>query len=219
MLTRPGGGGAYGVHCGRRYNRGVLPILLIHGGLWEPMDAERFWVRPGIVEGLTERGYPVIAPDRLKYAPSWRAEVEHLERGLPEGKFVVVGGSNGCSVAARLAVEHPHRVERLILAWPATNGDPEVDAATREHLIAQGATDTMVGDLLSGETIRGVRDAQLATLNLSVFGSVPENRMHQRWTVEALLKAGAVELEGCPEPPRPEFAAYRERFIECMTAR
>ena len=126
---------------------------------------------------------------------------------------------NGCSVAARLAVANPHRVQRLILAWPATNGDPDVDAATAEHLRAQGATQEIVDSLMDGETIRGVRDAQLATLNLSVLGSVPENRIHQRWTVDALVKAGAVELEGCPEPPRPEFAAYRERFIECMTAR
>ena len=197
----------------------MLPILLIHGGLWEPMDAEQFWVRPGIVRGLTERGHTVIAPDRLPYAPSWAAEVEHLLPSLPDGKFLVVAGSNGCSVAARLALAHPDRVERLVLAWPVTTGDPEVDAATGEHLRTQGATDTMVDDLLSGETLRGVRDAQLATLKLSVLGSVPENRIHQRWTVDALLKAGAVELEGCPEPPRPEFAAYRERFIECTTAR
>jgi pimeloyl-ACP methyl ester carboxylesterase len=197
----------------------MLPILLIHGGLWEPMDAERFWVRPGIVEGLTERGHTVIAPDRLPYAPSWAAEVEHLLPWLPAGKVVLVGGSNGCSVAARLAVENPHRVERLILAWPPSNGDPEADAATAEHLRAQGATEEVVDALMEGETIRGVRDAQLAALKPCVLGSVPENRIHQRWTVAALVKAGAVELEGCPEPPRPEFAAYRERFIECMTAR
>jgi pimeloyl-ACP methyl ester carboxylesterase len=197
----------------------MLPILLIHGGLWEPMDAERFWVRPGIVEGLTERGYTVIAPDRLPYAPSWSAEVEHLLPRLPEGKFVVVGGSNGCSVAARLAAENPHRVERLILAWPPSNGEPDVDAATEGHLREQGATDTIVADLMEGETIRGVRNAQLARMNLSVLGSVPENRIHQRWTVDALVKAGAVELEGCPEPPRPEFPPYRDRFIECIAGR
>jgi len=197
----------------------MLPILLIHGGLWEPMDAERFWVRPGIVEGLTERGYTVIAPDRLPYAPSWAAEVEHLLPRLPEGKFVVVGGSNGCSVAARLAAENPHRVERLILAWPPTNGEPAVDAATEEHLTNQGATHEVVNSLMEGETIRGVRDAQLARMNFSVLGSVPENRIHQRWTVDALVKLGARELEGCPEPPRPDFPPYRDRFIECTTAR
>ena len=197
----------------------MLPILLIHGGLWEPMDAERFWVRPGVVEGLTRRGHTVIAPDRLPYAPSWAAEVEHVARGLPDGRFLVVGGSNGCSVAVRLALEHPERVARLILAWPVTTGDPEVDAATGEHLRAQGASEEVVSQLLDGQTIRGVTDAQLATLELSVLASVPENRIHQRRTVDALLKAGVVELEGCPEPPRPEFAAYRERFIEGMTAR
>jgi pimeloyl-ACP methyl ester carboxylesterase len=183
------------------------------------MDAERFWVRPGIVEGLTERGYAVLAPDRLPCAPNWSAEVEHLLPMLPEGKSVVVGGSNGCSVAARLAAENPHRVERLILAWPPSNGEPDVDAATVGHLREQGASDTIVADLMDGETIRGVRDGQLAAMNFSVLGSVPENRIHQRWTVDALVKLGAKELEGCPEPPRPEFPPYRDSFIECMTGR
>ena len=123
------------------------------------------------------------------------------------------------SVAARLAVENPHRVERLILAWPPTNGEPAVDAATEEHLTNQGATHEVVNSLKEGETIRGVRDAQLARMNFSVLGSVPENRIHQRRTVDALVKLGARELEGCPEPPRPDFPPYRDRFIECMTAR
>lgn len=204
----------------------MLPILLVHGGLWEPMDAERFWVRPGIVADLTDRGHVVIAPDRLKFAPSWAAEVEHLLPSLPDGRVVVVGGSNGCSVATRLAVEHPDRIEGLILAWPVTIGDPDVDASASEHLKAQGATDEIVHQLLDGGTIRGVTDEQLANLStrVAVMPSVPENRIHQRRTVDALLSTvnGSKELRGCPEPPRPEFAAYKGGFgdaIECMSAR
>ncbi|HEX6454392.1 MAG TPA: hypothetical protein VF060_33645 [Trebonia sp.] len=34
----------------------VTTLLLIHGGLWEDMDAERFWRRPGITGGPERRG-------------------------------------------------------------------------------------------------------------------------------------------------------------------
>ena len=210
-----------GRHPGGRASQcGVLPILLVHGGLWEPMDAARFWVRPGIVADLTDRGHVVIAPDRLTFAPSWAAEVEYLLPRLPHGKVVVIGGSNGCSVAARLAVEHPERIGGLILAWPATNGDPQVDASASDHLRTQGASDEIVANLLDGGTIRGVTDEQLATLpmKVAVLRSIPENRMHQRRTVDALLATvkGSVQLPGCPEPPRPDFAQHRPEFIEAI---
>jgi pimeloyl-ACP methyl ester carboxylesterase len=198
----------------------MLPLLLIHGGLWEPMDAERFWVRPGVVAGLTDRGYTVTAPDRLPSAPSWAAEVEHLLPLLPHEKVVVVAGSNGCSVGARLAADHPERIAGLILAWPAAAGDTEMDAAAHNHLRRQGATHNVVDDLLAGGTLRGVTDEQLANLpgRVAVLGSRPENRIHQRRTVDALLRIvnGSVELTSCPEPPRPEFAPYRPALVEAL---
>ena len=40
------------------------PIVLIHGGLGEGMDADRFWFRPGVVGGLRAAGFFVVAPDR-----------------------------------------------------------------------------------------------------------------------------------------------------------
>ena len=53
-------------------------MVLVHGGLWEDMDAERFWVRPGVVAGLAGAGVEVVAPDRLPRPDSWAAEVRHL---------------------------------------------------------------------------------------------------------------------------------------------
>ena len=50
-------------------------LLLIHGGLGEPMDADRFWVRPGVVAGLRARGFAVAAPDRLSTVEGWHREV------------------------------------------------------------------------------------------------------------------------------------------------
>lgn len=174
-------------------------LVLVHGGLWEDMDADRFWVRPGVVAGLAAAGVEVLAPDRLPRPDSWAAEVEHLLRVLPEAPATVVAGSNGCSVAARLAIEHVRRVERLVLAWPATAGDPTVDEWSRQHGVPEG--------MLAGETLRGVTDAELTSLRVPVAVVPADNLFHQRLTSDALLRTlpGAVELPACPEPPRPDF--------------
>jgi hypothetical protein len=74
---------------------------------------------------------------------------------------------------------------------------------------------------LVGQTLRGVADAELATLRMPVgaLPSAPENPVHQRHTVDALLRRvrHARKLPGCPEPPRPEFPAYLERFLTAVT--
>jgi pimeloyl-ACP methyl ester carboxylesterase len=183
-------------------------MVLVHGGLWEDMDAERFWVRPGVVAALADRGVDVLAPDRAVRARSWAEEVEHLLPLLPAGPVTLVGGSNGCSVAARIAVEQPARVDRLVLAWPATAHDAEVDAWTLELGVPAG--------MLAGDTLRGVADAELAGLRLPVaVVPAPGGPFHQRPTVAALLALipGATELPGCPESPRPDFPAYLDGFV------
>jgi pimeloyl-ACP methyl ester carboxylesterase len=185
----------------------VTTMLLVHGGLWGDEDAEFFWHRPGITGGLVERGVEVVAPDRLWRAESWAAEADWLA-DRAGGPAVVVAGSYGCSAAARLAVERPDIVRRLVLAWPGTANDPEVDAFTREALAGFGASEQVIDALLGGETLRGVTDDELYALGMpvAVVPCVPENRTHQRRTVDALKDfTGAVELAGCPEPPRPGF--------------
>ncbi len=109
----------------------VTMILLVHGGLWDDgMDADRFWHKPGVVSGLERRGFDVLAPDRMPRPPHWTAEADHLLATLRDRPTAaVVAGSNGCSAAVRLALARPDLVPRLLLAWPATAGDPEVDAA------------------------------------------------------------------------------------------
>ncbi len=190
----------------------MATVVLIHGGLHEDMDAERFWVRPGIVGGLRERGLPVLAPDRARAAPTWTAEVEHLRPMLPSGPIVLVGGSYGCSVAVRLVLAQAHSVVGLVLAWPATAGDPSLDAALRARLGGD--------ELLTGETLPGVSDAELAGLGLpvAVVPSEPPNRVHQRRTVDALLRLlpTATELAGSLEPPHPDFSP--DGFVRDLAA-
>jgi pimeloyl-ACP methyl ester carboxylesterase len=131
-------------------------LLLIHGGLWEAgMDAGRFWRQPGIVAALEHRGFGVLAPDREYRAASWASEASHLAAVLPGAPVTILAGSNGCSAAVRLALSCPGAVSGLVLAWPATAGDPAVDARDRAQLAAQGAPDEVIEALLSGRTLRG----------------------------------------------------------------
>lgn len=178
----------------------MTAIVLVPGGLWEPTPADRFWIQTGVTDSLRQHGFRIIAPDRLDRPSDWHSEVEHLRPSLPAESFVLIGASVGCTVAALLALEVPVQISRLILAWPATVGVPQVDAAS-------GAPP----HLLSGEILRGMGTAELARIGTvtGIVPSIPENPAHQRRTVDALLRTirGAHELPGSPEPPRPEFRA------------
>ncbi len=206
----------------RRAERGsaINAVLLIHGGLWDDMDAERFWTRPGIDAGLQRCGFEVLAPNRRPRARHWAAEVDHLTLALPRQPVDVVAGSNGCTVAVRLALAFPDRVRRLVLAWPATAGDPVVDSRTRSELITLGATAETVDSLLAGQTLRGVTDSQLATITtlVGVLPATPANLHHQQQTTDALhdLLQSAVVLPGGPEPPRPDFPPHLQSFLDAV---
>src|SRR5579859_1486287 len=108
----------------------------------------------------------------------------------------------------------PEAVSGLVLAWPATAGDPRVDARARADLGSLGAPETVIEALLSGGTLRGVTDEELGRLGMpvGVLPSALANPFHQRVTVEALLGLlpGAVELPGSPEPP------YLEAFADAV---
>lgn len=193
-----------------------MNILLVHGGLHEDMDARRFWGTTGVVSGLKELGLRVHAPDRLAGALDWQAEADHLARVLPDEPAVVVAGSNGCSVAVRLALIHPRRIRGLVLAWPATAGDPAIDDRIRDRIPGKATR------LLQGETLRGVRDDELAGLHVptGVLPSAQPNPAHQRRTVDALLRLlpEARELPAAPEPMRPDFARHKDAFLATIAA-
>lgn len=195
-----------------------VTVLLVHGGLHEDMDAWRFWGTTGVISGLEERGLRVRAPDRLSGAVSWQSEADHLAPALLDEPVVVVAGSNGCSVAVRLALTHPKQVERLVLAWPATAGDAAIDDRVRERITDEPAA----AELLRGETLRGVRDSELAGLHVptGVLPSAQPNPAHQRRTVDALLRLlpDVRQLPAAPEPVRPDFDRHKDAFLATIAA-
>lgn len=183
------------------------PVVLVHGGLAEAMDADTFWVRPGMVAALARRGHDVRAPDRNTTPTSWRRAAEDAAKDLPR-RSTVVAGSNGCSVALRLALDRPDLVDRLVLLWPATAGDPAVDRTVPID----------AAHLLDGGTVRGVTDAELATLDLPavVVPTDPEDRWHRHRTARALaeLLSGATLLEPAPVPFRASFPAVVDELVD-----
>jgi len=105
-------------------------VLLVHGGLFDPMDGARFWRAPGVVSDLVAAGYRVLTPDRRFHgrtttpfaAHSWAREASDLLAVVRQGGLArvhVVAGSNGCSAALRLALLAPETVASLALCWPA----------------------------------------------------------------------------------------------------
>lgn len=198
-------------------------VLLVHGGLWEVMDAEAFWGTTGITRGLKSYGLDVLALDRPVRASGWDVEVDALGEPLAkrDEPVAIVGASNGCTAAVLLALKFPELVDRLLLAWPATGGDSEVNARTRAGLIERGCSPADADGLLAGGTLRGVTDADLpalARIPVAVLPSVPENPAHQRKTVDALLRSirGSRELAGCPEAPMPGFPAYLDQLVRTI---
>ena len=125
-------------------SRGKGPaIVLIHGGL---VDG-RLWEKQ--MRPLSKR-FRVVRYDLRGYGHSAAATepFSHLEdlRGLLDflkiEKATLVGLSLGGIIAADFALEHPGRVERLVLVGPGLRGDkqpPPGDAAAAIEAMGRGA--------------------------------------------------------------------------------
>src|SRR5438552_2315507 len=107
------------------------PLILIHGFI----SSNSIW--SGVLLLLTHAGFRVIAPDLPGYGYSdkpndaeytiesqARAVIGLMDR-LEIEKATLVGASYGGAVAATLALDHPERVERLVLVGPVTSDEPK----------------------------------------------------------------------------------------------
>jgi pimeloyl-ACP methyl ester carboxylesterase len=118
-------------------------VVLVHGGLVD----SRLWEKQ--MRPLSKR-FRVVRYDLRGYGRSAAATepFSHLEdlRGLLDfvkvEKATLVGLSLGGIIAADFALEHPGRVERLVLVGPGLRGDkqpPPKDAAAAIEAMKQGA--------------------------------------------------------------------------------
>ncbi len=195
-------------------------LLLVHGGLWEDLGADHFWSVPGITAGLVDRGFTVLAPDRLRRPASWSAEAAHLAASLPAEPVTVIAASNGCAAAVHLANRWPARVRAMLLGWPATAADPAVDEVYRQHLHAQGASATTVDDILAPGILRGVTAVDLIGLDMPLAllpGFDVRSHPHQTVAEVARLLPGATVLPPVPPPVHQDFPAYLPTFLDSVT--
>jgi pimeloyl-ACP methyl ester carboxylesterase len=196
-------------------------LVLVHGGLYEGMTAQRFWIDTGVAMAFTQLGFKVLAPDRVKGPRSWVEEASHLANEIDTiGSAHILAASNGCSTAARMAIATPNRVRSLLFCWPATAGDPQVDAFTRRNLVESGCSPQGAEALLSGGVLRGVTDAELSALTMPVgiMASDPPDLFHQRVTVDRLLLTipNALELGSFPPPFAPGFPQALPNFCRAI---
>ncbi|SFZ83416.1 Pimeloyl-ACP methyl ester carboxylesterase [Devosia enhydra] len=136
---------AYEVHGEGR------PILLIHGFA---SSAEVNWVATGWVDTLLKAGYQAIALDnrghgrsrklydpQLYFAREMARDAVRLLDHLGIKRLPVIGYSMGARIAAFLALDHPERVEALVLGGMGRNlvtgladSEPIIAALTAESL-------------------------------------------------------------------------------------
>jgi hypothetical protein len=133
----------------------------------------------------------------------------------------IVAASNGCSAALRAVVDRPGIARRLVLCWPATAGDPKIDASTRAGIVAS-VGGRIADRLLAGETIRGLLDRELESIGIpvTIVPSEPEDPLHQPPTVERLVRLLPEVHLGPAAPPalRPDFTPHRSSFLAAVVA-
>ena len=104
----------------REAGQGDRVLLLIH---WTPLSGRMF---EGVAPRFAASGFRVIAPDLLGYGRSdarptqwtiaaWASNLAEVLDALSIDRANVLGGHNGASIALELALNHPERVDRLIL--------------------------------------------------------------------------------------------------------
>ncbi len=122
------------------------PMVLIHGGMldlhmWDP-QMEAFTARHRVVRyDASSHGRSITPPD----AYFDHEDLDRLLTHLGIDRAVLVGLSMGGRIAIDFALEHPGRVEALVLVGPGLGGyrfaSPEAQAARPELIEAWGAGD------------------------------------------------------------------------------
>lgn len=129
--------------------RGGRPLLLVHGFTGAKEDfadhldalaAEGWWV---VAPDLRGHGASTQPPLEADYAlATFAADLVGLVDGLGWERFALLGHSMGGMIAQELVLDHPDRVDRLVLMatdhGPVEGLEPEVVAVGLEVLRTQG---------------------------------------------------------------------------------
>jgi pimeloyl-ACP methyl ester carboxylesterase len=176
-------------------------VVLVHGGLvdsrlWDaqmkPLSKHYRVVRYDI------RGYGRSAAPAGEYYPheDLRALLDHLKID----KATLVGLSLGGIIAADFALEHPARVERLVLVGSGLRGDkqPRDERAAKAYLVGEReGAEKYFEAFKQSEMLAGLRDKPKARASMRTM-------MVENFKALAQLRKG---LPQAPEPPTAERLA------------
>ena len=125
------------------------PLILIHGCV----SSTLVWAE--VFLPLASAGFRVIVPDLLGYGFSGKpAQADYtieaqahmivgLMKRLEIPSAILVGSSYGGAVAATVALDHPDRVQRLVLIGAVTNDEP------KKFLLLRATSSPLLGDVLA----------------------------------------------------------------------
>jgi len=137
------------IHYQEAGNEHAPALVLIHGFI----SSNLIW--SGTLLPLAQAGFRVIAPDLpgygysdkpagAEYTIASQAEaIVNLMNRLGIGRAIVVGASYGGAVAAMMALDHPERVEKLILVGTVSNDD------AKNKLLLRVSRFPIVGDIVT----------------------------------------------------------------------
>jgi pimeloyl-ACP methyl ester carboxylesterase len=173
-------------------------VVLVHGGLvdsrmWDdqmgPLSKHYRVVRYDL------RGYGKSAAPDAKFSPT--EDLRALLDYLKIDKATLVGLSLGGMIAADFALEHPERVERLVLSGSGLRGDkqpPDEKTLNAYRTGAREGAEKYFEAFLQADLLAGVRDRPAA-----------RERMHRmmvdNFKALTYLSAG---LQQSPDPPTIE---------------
>lgn len=181
------------------------PVVLVHG--WGG-SFEATWKRSGFTDLLEDAGRKVIGVDLLGHgaAPKPHDPVAYDDltsrvlEAVPNSPSDYVGFSLGAMTVLRLAIEHPERVNSLVLAGIGRNVLESSDTASHRALIkALRSDDSSAGLIDDGES--GPAD-NIARMFVQ-YASEPGN---DRQALTAIL-----------ERERPPFTAEELERVTCPT--
>src|SRR6185503_14679375 len=160
-------------------------VVLVHGGLVDSRQwndqMEEFAKRHRVVRyDLRGFGRSAAAPQPFSHIEDLRALMDFLKIE----RATVVGLSLGGIIAADFALEHPERVDRLVLVGAGLRGDkqpPDKDALKAYEAATKGMAEEFVNITIKSGLYRTVREgtpayARLRQMMLENFKAVPSFR-------------------------------------------